>query len=462
MRATHLLGLLASFCIASSVVAGCSGPSDTPFRDPPVYGGTDASGGNTNATGGSGGSGDSGGSSGGTAGNTGGCQSNDECPGNEVCDTGQARCVECLSPADCGDGQTCVANQCEARTGCGDSEDCPSGQVCKIETRVCVECLTNDDCDSGACEDETCVTPSKCTEPADCAESGLLCNVESGECVECLTKGDCASGEDCSGFICVPAPPDCDGTPKVLLLVPRSGAMFELPDPDANWWDSVRSALVEGETPLLEKYSEHLELGAHVFYRETSIEESECPIQLVTPSQASASDLADLFDDAAADHAVATEAMIKIDAPLPEAITSAAGALGTTGRRAIVLVTTSLPDSCTLNDTLCAMDPAVAAVQAARSEGVELYVLGLGANENVTWSSTATPPIGYKGFLSALANAGRGEAVSGPPSVACGKPNQAEYEKSGGNAPFFQALEPESVATELDELFTELLAACDP
>ena len=513
LRAKSLLGLFASFCFGSVLTAGCSGPSENNFKANPENGGTDASGGSAGSTSGSGGSSaGTGGSGGGTpagylepcasdkdcrsfsllcdpalgcvqcleastcpvpaegeatcsAGLCGAavpCATSLECPPDQVCDTAAATCVECLTANDCADGETCVANACEAETSCKDPADCPVGQVCNVTNGLCVECVSGTDCESGSCVDDTCVTPPECTVQEDCSGSGLHCNVDSGECVECLTKADCASAENCSGFVCVPAPLNCDGVPKVMLLIPRSGAMFELPAPEANWWTAVRSALVDGETPLVEKHADDFDLAARVFFRHTLDGAYECPLEAETMSGANESDIASLFDVAQEDHAASVEQKIKIDAPLPEAIASAAAALGTEGRRVIVLLTTSIPDTCTLNDTLCAMDPSVAAVQAARAEGVELYVLGLGENDNVQWDFSAVPQVGYTGFLSALANAGRGTAVAGPPSQECSEPNSADYQKNGGGSPYFQALETASVASELDELFEAVLSACDP
>jgi hypothetical protein len=512
LRAKSLLGVFASFCFGSALVAGCSGPSENSFKDNPESGGTDASGGSAGTTGGSGGSSAGTGGSGGTpagylepcesdkdcrsfsllcdpaigcvqclqastcpapetgeatcsAGLCGAlvpCETSLECPVDQVCDVAAARCVECLTANDCADGETCVANGCEAETGCKVPADCAMGEVCDLTNGLCIECVNGADCASGSCVNNTCVTPPECDAEEDCVASGQHCNVQTGECVECLSKDDCAGAENCSGFECVPAPLNCDGIAKVMLLVPRSGAMFEQPAPEANWWTAVRAALVDGETPLVEKYADDFDLSARVFYRHTLDGAYECPLEAEAESDADESDIANLLDDAQEDHAAAVEQQIKIDAPLPETIASAATALGTEGRRVIVLLTTSLPDSCTLNDSLCALDPSVAAVQAARSEGVELYVLGLGENDNVDWDFSVAPPVGYTGFLSALANAGRGARVAGPPSMECGEPNSGVYSTSGGDSPFFQALGTESVSSELDALFTTLLDACKP
>ena len=514
LRAKSLLGLVASLCLGSTVVVGCSGPSENSFSDDPESGGAD----NGNYPGSSAGTGGSTGGSGGSTGTppngylepcesdkdcrafsllcdpaqgcvqcleastcpapaegeatcsaglcgaTVTCETSLECPVDQVCDPATASCVQCLTANDCADAEICVANACTPQTGCQEPPDCPSGQVCDLASGACVECVNGSDCASGSCMNNTCVTPPECSGEEDCSATDQHCNVQTGECVECLEKEHCGSAEYCSGFECVPAPLNCEGTPKVTLLLARSGIMFEQPALEANWWTAVRATLLEGEEPLIEEYDSRLDLGVRVFYRQTTQDpgSEECPLALETEDGADQSDIANLFDDAQADHEAAVEQEIKIDAPLPETIASAAAALGDTGRRVIVLVTTGLPDTCSVIDGLCGMDPSVAAVQAARAEGVEVYVLGLGENDNVEWDFTAAPSVKYAGFLAALANAGAGQDVDGPPGIECDAPNSGEYSTTGGNAPYFQALDTESVAGELHDLFDELLAACDP
>jgi hypothetical protein len=520
LRAQSLFGLFASLCLGSAVVAGCSGPTETSFTDDPATGGSDPSGGSGgSSTGGASGTGGSGGSSGGSGGTTGTppdgylepcesdkdcrafsllcdpaqgcvqcleastcpapaqgeatcsaglcgatvtCETSLECPPDQVCDTAAALCVECLTANDCADDEVCVANACAPQMKCEEPSDCTSGQVCDLTSGSCVECVSGADCASGSCMDHLCVTPPDCSVEEDCAATDQHCNVQTGECVECLSKEDCGGAENCSGFECVPAPLNCEGTPKVMLLLARSGGMFELPAPEANWWSAVRVALLEGDTPLVEEYDSRLDLGVRVFYRETTQDPSSetCPLAIEEQTGADPSDIANLLDDAQADHEAAVSQEIKIDAPLPETIASTAAALGTTGRRVIVLVTTGLPDTCSVIDSLCAMDPSVAAVQAARAEGIEVYVLGLGENDNVDWDYNVVPQVGYTGFLAALADAGSGSKVAGPPSIEC-ETDSAEYSDSSGGTPYFHALDTASVAGELDALFTALVGACE-
>ncbi len=148
-----------------------------------------------------------------------------------------------------------------------------------------------------------------------------------------------------------------------------------------------------GRPPLIDEYDTRLDVGVRVFYRETTQDPGSemCPIALDAEIGASESEIATLLD-AQADHAADVDAELKIDAPLAETIASAVEALGDTGRRVIVLITTSIPDTRTVIDSLCGMDPAVAAAQAARAEGVEVYVLGLEKTTTSTGTSASPRP----------------------------------------------------------------------
>lgn len=155
----------------------------------------------------------------------------------------------CTSPAECGDGLTCVNGQCVPAT-CSYTNDgqCdePEGTgLCQEGTDV-ADCSAPDctpagsTCESGldCCPDHTCVTFSpesilcafNCTSGADCASeccaplegAGSVCASPElcGLCVangEDCSPGDCCPGAECTwvdyvGAICVeqtPCPSDC-------------------------------------------------------------------------------------------------------------------------------------------------------------------------------------------------------------------------------------------------------------
>lgn len=99
------------------------------------------------------------------------------------CNVADGRCVQCMTTADCPDGEVCRAEThfCEPR--CQANEDCVGidRPVCSA-TGVCVECTSDMDC-SGA-------TPR--------------CNPLNGVCVRCIQNTDCSPAfcfDDC--YSCV-------------------------------------------------------------------------------------------------------------------------------------------------------------------------------------------------------------------------------------------------------------------
>ncbi len=120
-----------------------------------------------------------------------GCNRDNECAINEVCNKATnrcesactpetaevvcgfglvcdefGRCVECFDDSQCGVGLTCNigTNRCEGENSCFTDRDCYPGTVCNPQTRQCT------------------VTPPDCLSSADCAE-GMLCDPPSGLCV---------------------------------------------------------------------------------------------------------------------------------------------------------------------------------------------------------------------------------------------------------------------------------------
>ena len=152
------------------------------------------------------------------------------CGGAQLCSESLNACVQCLSAADCDDGNPCtndvcnVLGSCENPTNtlsCDDGLFCTAtdvcsggvcvgggnaciGSVCDETNNQCVECLLAADCDDGnLCTDEACIG-NNCvytnnTVPCD---DGLFC-----------TQTDTCSGGACvgSGTPCAnPSLPNCD------------------------------------------------------------------------------------------------------------------------------------------------------------------------------------------------------------------------------------------------------------
>jgi Cys-rich repeat protein len=198
------------------------------------------------------------------------CLIDSQCPGG-FCDLDGNVCVQCLSDANCDDGNACTSDRCadglcantteQAGTLCpggvcdgapSDPEcvecvadaQCPGGR-CDTATNTCVECLGAADCNDGnACTRDVCAA-GLCANPSElagtecpggvcdvsqapvCVECindgqcpGGRCDVEANVCVECLSGADCADGNACTDDLCVdglcgnpsrPAESSCEG-----------------------------------------------------------------------------------------------------------------------------------------------------------------------------------------------------------------------------------------------------------
>jgi hypothetical protein len=174
--------------------------------------------------------------------------SGNRCPGL-ICDEPNDRCVQCLSPADCNDGNLCTNDVCSGNVcsnpnnsnSCNDflfctsndtcsggacvggANPCASPSFCSESFDACVQCLqdshcndgnpcTTDSCQFGSCQNQNnsvaCNDGAFCTASDVCSGGvcvgsgnacpGLLCNEAADSCVECFTVGDC----DDDGIAC--------------------------------------------------------------------------------------------------------------------------------------------------------------------------------------------------------------------------------------------------------------------
>lgn len=347
------------------------------------------------------------------------CDNSLDCPDDLVCDAAAGHCVECTGNADCTGGAVCVQGSC-ITPECTDADDCDAGQVCV----------------NNACE-----TVTTCESTADCTNQ--VCDTDAGQCVECLAPSDCDAGETCTNKSCAPIQSTCD-RPRVIVLVQRSGAMFE-----GGWWDSLRAA-----TSLIDQFNATLDIGVSLFYRESG--SGTCPLLDNEALPAQTSDVQNLMDAAEDAYHDATTNLVKVDAPLPEAVAAATTTLSANGNTPfIVLVTTSIPDSCTMADSACAVDSVIASVQAAKAAGVTSYVLGL---KDANFTNQAY-------MLQAVANAGVGQPVAELPieinGSTCAITAQGTYAQAGGNAVAYIADTSADVKSGLESIFNQIAQSCD-
>jgi hypothetical protein len=90
-----------------------------------------------------------------------GCSSQSDCPPSLVCNTSTNKCVPCINDTNCTN---------------------PGLPKCDLNRNVCLQCLTLADCPDGEiCKNSNCRIP--CTTQSDCISSGKTCDVAQGICL---------------------------------------------------------------------------------------------------------------------------------------------------------------------------------------------------------------------------------------------------------------------------------------
>lgn len=397
------------------------------------------------------------------------CQSDKDCRSADgLCHPDRSVCVECLTENDCGTNEACLSGLCSPYTTCTSTRDCPLDEVCDTSVERCVECIGDNDCvDGQVCVATRCATA--CTSDKDCRAEDKVCALAQGICQECVTAADCEDGEVCDpAGTCVPG--NSGGTgggenssgggengsgggsggpcdPEVTVLLQRSGAMFEAPNLDDNWWSAVSDALDGSESDMLDKYASSMDITVTTFHQITA--QASCEVLTSSNSPLAANGLASFLADEAAAHEAYVDEEMKVDAPVPDAVEAAAGSLTGSSDRYLLLVLSGNPDSCAQTDSYCVGEPAVEAVEDAYAAGVKTKVLYLGA-----------PFAGMEGYPQGLANAGAGLGIEAwGLELSCGE-DYDFYEESPGAAPLEQPMAVGEVFDALDTLLGDI-AACN-
>ncbi|APR83107.1 putative secreted protein [Minicystis rosea] len=218
-------------------------------------------------------------------------------------------------------------------------------------------------------------------------------------------------------------------TPTVLLLVDRSGSMF-----DSGAWDPLKTAVLN----VVEGAQGKVRFGLLTF---TGIIGQACP--LVTET-----DIA--LQNHAAIKAVYDAASVKpgskLETPTGMTIQTVAVpklvAVTDPGDKYLLFVTDGEPDRCDDGTPECARDDVIGAVQAARQQGIGTLVFGLGSGV-------------FAQHLQDVANAGAGAPVASPGDnalYACFSGNWANakgtYAASGGTTKYYTPNPTDSAALE--------------
>ena len=222
--------------------------------------------------------------------------------------------------------------------------------------------------------------------------------------------------------------------PTVLLLVDRSGSMFDI-NPDGNdFWDALKGAVLE----VVKAKQSEVRFGLLTF---TGIAGQECPLTTETPIALDNYDAIKTSYDAAS-----VKPAMKLETPTAMVLVATAvpKLLGDTdpGAKYILFVTDGEPDRCDDSFAPCPRDDVVGAVQDAYAKGIGTLVFGLGLEANAQ-------------HLQDVANAGAGAPVMSPGDTAlnaCFAGNWANakgtYAAAGGTTKYYTPDPTDAMALE--------------
>jgi hypothetical protein len=237
-------------------------------------------------------------------------------------------------------------------------------------------------------------------------------------------------------------------TPTVLVLVDRSSSMFDIPlPPYANRWEPLKEALV-GPDGAITNLQSGIRFGFAAYTHQAQNGAGACPIFDATNIALNNYDAIKAEYDAVSSDPIDPSAPLvgginptKGETPTGAAIQAAAAQLAAFtefGPKFILLVTDGEPDTCTQPDPQCGQDQSIAAAQAAFSQGIGTFAIGVGE-------------IGLQ-HLQDLANAGTGQAVQQRPEpLDCpmGSFTLGSYSPTGGTARVFNPGNPEALKADI-------------
>jgi hypothetical protein len=209
-----------------------------------------------------------------------------------------------------------------------------------------------------------------------------------------------------------------DVTPTVMFLVDRSGSMTASFGGTSRW-NAVYATLMHETYGVISRLQHEVRIGLTAYTGKADI--PVCPIiEQVPPAMGNRESIRQMYSQLQPIKDTPT-------APSIMAVKSLLETVQETGPKIIVLATDGLPDTCEVPDPdglPPALAESVAAAQAAHAAGIDLYIISVGSQVS-------------QAHLQDMANAGVGLPIGG-----------AE------NAPYYQALNPDSLVAAFDEIIT--------
>lgn len=237
-------------------------------------------------------------------------------------------------------------------------------------------------------------------------------------------------------------------TPTILVLVDRSSSMFDQPLADfPNRWEPLKEALV-GSSGIVTSFQSGIRFGFAAYTHQAQNGAAACPLFNATSiGTNNFATIKDEYDAVSSDPVDPSVPPIndsnpsKGETPTGAAINAAAAVLSefsAVGPKYILLVTDGEPDTCAAPDPQCGQDESIAAAQAAFSQGIGTYAIGVGE-------------IGLQ-HLQDLANAGSGQPVQQrpvPSNCEGAVFNLGSYSTSGGTATVFNPSDPDQLKADI-------------
>ncbi len=239
--------------------------------------------------------------------------------------------------------------------------------------------------------------------------------------------------------------------PTVLLLVDRSGSMWDYPyGTSPTRWQAVYDSVMAEGTGVVQPLENEVRFGLMTYTGNSDMR--VCPVLTsVPPALGNYQAMKQVYDEASIRPA------FKADTPTGPGLRGAIDALASVvvppdevgGPKVLVLITDGEPDTCATPDPSCGQDESIAAVQAAHAMGISTFVIGISNDVG-------------RLHLQDLANAGAGLPVR-PPDMTfmynCINPGfavmGARYAAAGetpGTAPVYQPADPAAITTTLRQV----------